>query len=199
MTPHQDRPRLASRAATAVGISALLAVAVAARYQGAPQTAAPAQPPAATAAATAASVPDAAVQDSTRTDSTTAPAADTVTMVVSTTPAPTPTPPGTWPVDPATGQTLINGEPVVGRVFVMQKTDGLVKLGTWQAQYNGEPPAPEPAVVATSNAVPALEHSRRMRGIMIQATLWDLDNKRSAVERRYYRQSTTGAALGQQP
>jgi hypothetical protein len=36
-----------------------------------------------------------------------------------------------------------------------------------------------------------------MRGIMIQSTLWDLDTKRSAVERRYYRVSTPAPSNGQ--
>ena len=112
--------------------------------------------------------------------------------------APAPQASGTWPVDPVTGQTIINGEPVVGRVFIMQKTDGTVKLGTWQGQYVGEALAPEPAIVGTSYTVPAPEHTRRMRGVMIQATLWAMDGKRSARERHYYRAQTTGAALGRQ-
>jgi hypothetical protein len=112
--------------------------------------------------------------------------------------APAPQASGTWPVDPVTGQTIINGEPVVGRVFIMQKTDGTVKLGKWQGQYVGEALAPEAANVGTSYAVPAPEHTRRMRGVMIQATLWGMDGKRSARERHYYRPQTTGAALGQQ-
>ena len=97
-----------------------------------------------------------------------------------------------------TGQTIINGEPVVGRVFIMQKPDGLVKLGKWQAQYVGEPAAPEPARVGTSYTVPAPEQTRRMRGIMIQATLWGMDSKRSARERHFYRAQTTGETLGRQ-
>ncbi len=194
MKPRQDRPRLASRVSTVVGIGALVAVAMAARSQGGQQTT---PPPAAAPAAR--SMADSTMQDTMRTDSTAM--ADSMavpdTAMVMQAVAPTSQPSGAWPVDPVTGQTIINGEAVVGRVFIMQKPDGLVKLGTWQAKYVGEPLAPEPANVGSSYAVPAPEHTRRMRGIMIQATLWDLDGKRSAVERRHYRAQTTGAALGQ--
>ena len=131
------------------------------------------------------------VQDSTQRTDTTA-VADSMAMpdsamMTQVTAAPAPEAAGTWPVDPVTGQTIINGEPVVGRVFIMQKPDGLVKLGTWQAQYAGEPAVAEPARVGTSYTVPAPEQTRRMRGIMIQATLWGMDGKRSASEHRYYR------------
>jgi hypothetical protein len=195
MTPLDSRPRLTSRVATMVGIGALVAVALAARSQGGPQATVPA----------AVAPADSMVQDSTTRTDTTA-VADSLAMPDSTmmTPAaaaPTPpTPPatGSWPVDPVTGQTIINGEPVVGRVFIMQKPDGLVKLGTWQAQYDGEPAVAEPARVGTSYTVPAPEQTRRMRGIMIQSTLWAMDGKRSASERRFYRAQTTGEALGRQ-
>jgi hypothetical protein len=159
------------------------------------------QPPA---AAVAAAPADSMMRDSTQGTDTTAMAdsmaiPDTsMLMQAAVTAAPAPQASGTWPVDPVTGQTIINGEPVVGRVFIMQKTDGTVKLGTWQGQYVGEALAPEAANVGTSYAVPAPEHTRRMRGIMIQATLWAMDGKRSARERHYYRPQTTGAALGQQ-
>ena len=202
MKPRQDRPRVISRVSTVVGIGALVAVAMAARSQGGQQTTpppvAPTPPPAA-----APAVVDSTMQDSTRADSSAV--ADSMAMQegvavmhVPSPAAPTPQPSGTWPVDPVTGQTIINGEPVVGRVFIMQKTDGTVKLGTWQGQYAGEAHAPEAANVGTSYAVPAPEHTRRMRGIMIQATLWAMDGKRSARERHYYRPQTTGEALGRQ-
>ncbi len=205
MKPRQDRPRVISRVSTVVGIGALVAVAMAARSQGGQQTtppaAAPAQPPAAAAAVAPA---DSMMQDSTQRTDTTA-MADSMAMPDSAmlmqaaaAAAPAPQASGTWPVDPVTGQTIINGEPVVGRVFIMQKTDGTVKLGTWQGQYVGEALAPEPAIVGTSHTVPAPEHTRRMRGVMIQATLWAMDGKRSARERHYYRAQTTGAALGRQ-
>ncbi len=207
MKPRQNRPRLSSRVSTVVGIGALVAVAMAARSQGGQQTPPPSAPPS-TAPAPAATVPatvapvDSMVQDSTTRTDTTA-VADSMAMPDSTmlTPAaaaPTAQATGTWPVDPVTGQTIINGEPVVGRVFIMQKPDGLVKLGTWQAQYNGEPATPETARVGTSYTVPAPEQTRRMRGIMIQSTLWAMDGKRSARERRFYRAQSTGEALGRQ-
>ncbi len=204
MKPRQDRPRILSRVSTVVGIGALVAVAVAARSQGGQQATPPATPPAAVPAqpATQPPAPATAAGDSTiQADSAALAAAigmpDSV-VVMEAPSAPTPPLPAAWPVDPVTGQTIINGEPVVGRVFIMQKTDGTVKLGKWQAQYVGEPAAPEAANVGTSYAVPAPEHTRRMRGIMIQATLWAMDGKRSARERHYYRPQTTGAALGQQ-
>lgn len=200
MTPLDSRSRLTSRVAAVVGIGALVAVALAARTQGGPQATVPATTPATVPAAVAPA--DSMVPDSTTLTDTTA-VADSMAMPDSTMPTPAAAAPtaqatGTWPVDPVTGQTIINGEPVVGRVFIMQKPDGLVKLGTWQAQYVGEPAAPEPARVGTSNTVPAPEQTRRMRGIMIQATLWGMDGKRSASERRFYRAQTTGEALGRQ-
>ncbi len=191
MKPRQDRPRLASRVSTVVGIGALVAVAMAARSQGGEQATPPAQPPAVTPAIADSMALPAAADSMAMADS-------AMLMQAAMASAPAPQPAGTWPVDPVTGQTIINGEPVVGRVFIMQKPDGLVKLGTWQAQYVGEPAAPEPANVGSSYTVPAPEHTRRMRGIMIQATLWGMDGKRSARERHYYRAQTTGEALGQQ-
>ena len=200
MTPLDSRSRLTSRVAAVVGIGALVAVALAARTQGGPQATVPATTPATVPAAVAPT--DSMVPDSTTRTDTTA-VADSMAMPDSTMPTPAAAAPtaqaaGTWPVDPVTGQTIINGEPVVGRVFIMQKPDGLVKLGTWQAQYAGEPAVAEPARVGTSNTVPAPEQTRRMRGIMIQATLWGMDGKRSASEHRYYRAQTTGEALGRQ-
>jgi len=192
MTPLDSRPRLTSRVTTVVGIGALVAVALAARSQGGTQATLPA----------AVAPTDSMVQDSTTRTDTTA-VADSMampdSMMMAAAPAaPAPQATGTWPVDPVTGQTIINGEPVVGRVFIMQKPDGLVKLGTWQAQYTGEPAAPEAARVGTSYTVPAPEQTRRMRGIMIQATLWGMDGKRSARERHFYRAQTTGETLGRQ-
>lgn len=192
MKPRQDRPRRASRASIVVGLGALVAVAMAAR-SGGQQTTPPSQPPAA--------VPTMAPADTTPMPASTANSMampDSMMMQTTQAVAPAPQPSGTWPVDPVTGQTIINGEPVVGRVFIMQKPDGLVKLGTWQHQYVGEALPPEPAIVGTSYAVAAPEHTRRMRGIMIQATEWAMDGKRSARERHYYRPQTTGAAPGQQ-
>jgi hypothetical protein len=203
MHPHQDRSRLFTRVSTVVGIGALVTVAMAARTQSTSQTVPPPVPPAPTAMPSADSTGVVLNQDTLPVDSSIL--ADSVAMsdsaALASAPAviaPAPQPSGEWPVDPVTGQTLINGEPVVGRVFIMQKPDGLVKLGTWQAQYNGEPKTPAPANVASSYTIPAPEQTRRIRGIMVQSTLWSMDGKRSARERRYYRPQTTGAALGQQ-
>jgi hypothetical protein len=99
--------------------------------------------------------------------------------------------PAAWPVDPVTGQTLINGTPVVGRVFIMQKTDGTVKYPNVADVIAHEARAPLPPVVGASYTPAPLTNTRRMRGMMVQATLWDLDAKRSATERRYYRGTTT--------
>jgi hypothetical protein len=100
------------------------------------------------------------------------------------------TPHGAWPVDPATGMTLVNGTPVVGRVFIQHKTDHLQKMGT-VAQVLARETQPADAPVADASYTPApREHARRFRGIMVQATLWDMDHKRTAAERRYYRPVT---------
>ncbi len=103
----------------------------------------------------------------------------------------------TWPVDPATGQTLINGIPVVGRVFIMQKTDGTVKYPNVADVVAHEALAPLPAVVGTSYTPAPLEWQRRHRGIMVQATLWSMDHKRSATRLRHYPASAPANALGQ--
>jgi hypothetical protein len=104
-----------------------------------------------------------------------------------TAPAPeAPAAPGTWPVDPTTGQTLINGIPVVGRVFILQKTDGTVKIENVAAALHGEPPTAAAATVKSSYTPAQSVNTRRMRGIMIQATLWDMDQKRSAKRQRFY-------------
>jgi hypothetical protein len=100
-----------------------------------------------------------------------------------------------WPVD-AAGRTLVNGTPVVGRVFAQQKVDGLVKY-EYAKVYAGEPPHPAAAVVSARHTAPPITHARRFRGIMVEATLWSMDNKRSARELRYYRPSTEASRLGQ--
>jgi hypothetical protein len=105
--------------------------------------------------------------------------------------------PTTWPVDPVTGQTLINGRPVVGRVFIMQKTDGTVKYPNVADVLAHEARAPLPPVVGSSYTPAPITNQRRMRGIMIQSTLWDMDTKRSAVRQRYYPASTPANQLGQ--
>lgn len=170
-------------------LGAVAVVSIAARTQQ-PPTATPPAAPAATPAvagtdsqATAAAPADSmAAADTTVADSA---AAMAVTMAA---PAPAPTPtPATWPVDPVTGQTLINGIPVVGRAFVMRKTDGLVKVETVDEDRKNEALAPEAPIVATTYTPLPLPNTRRIRTIMVQATLWGMDTKRSAVERRFYR------------
>lgn len=111
--------------------------------------------------------------------------------------APAPAVPAAWPVDPVTGQTLINGRPVVGRVFIMKKTDGTVKYPNVADVIAHEALAPLPPVVGSSYTPAPITNQRRMRGIMIQSTLWDIDAKRSAVRHRYYPASTPANQLGQ--
>jgi hypothetical protein len=197
----QDRP---FRARNLALVGGLIAVSLAARSQqpaGTPAQA-PAQPPAATTPAPA----DTTAKDTTAKD-TTAMADSMAMMMMDSThmpmhamhmaaeaPAAAPT---EWPVDPATGQTLINGEPVVGKVFIMKKTDGTVKIADVKAALAGEPAAPDAAVVG-GTAAPANVSPRRIRGIMVQSTLWMLDHKAKAVRLRHYGPTTSGESLGQQ-
>jgi hypothetical protein len=194
----QDRP---FRARTLLLVGGLIAVSLAARSQQ--TTPASAQPPAAPAPrdsakdTTAMAMPQdsTAMADSMASmmmDSTHMPMHAMHMAAAAAAPAPT-----TWPVDPATGQTLINGEPVVGRVFIMQKTDGTKKIETVAQALEGEPAAADAAVVGRTNA-PAAAQTRRMRGVMVQATLWMNDHKRSAVRLRNHPVTTSGASLGQQ-
>lgn len=201
----QDRP---FRARNLALVGGLIAVTLAARSQQPAQ--APAKAPAPAPAATPATAPadsTTVAQDSTAQDSTAMPDSmammmndsshadmHAVHMAAAEAPAPAPT---AWPVDPATGQTLINGEPVVGKVFIMQKTDGTKKVETIAQDLAGEPGTPAAATVGSTNA-PTTGSVRRMRGVMIQATLWLEDHKKSAVRHRHYPSTTTGAALGQQ-
>ncbi len=105
-----------------------------------------------------------------------------------------PAPAGTWPVDPATGLTLVNGEPVVGRVFVMEKTDGLRKYEGVSRHYVGEPLPPEPPAVAVSYQQPDISAVRRHRGMMVQSNLWSIESKPSAIETHHYRGMSTPAS-----
>ncbi len=98
-----------------------------------------------------------------------------------------PAPAGAWPVDPVTGYTLVNGEPVVGRVFVMTKTDGLRKYEGVSRHYVGEPLPPEAPAVGVSYQQPDLSTVRRHRGMMVQSNLWSIETKRSAIETHHYR------------
>lgn len=107
--------------------------------------------------------------------------------------------PAAWPVDPVTGQTLVNGRPVVGRVFLLSKTDGL-KAYTGIADFTaGEPRAPRAALSPRSIRPPAIEQTRRIRTGMVQATLWEMDTKPSAQERRYYRPVRAASPSPSQP
>ncbi|MFN5599899.1 MAG: hypothetical protein ACK5AK_11045 [Gemmatimonas sp.] len=193
-----------SRVRNAAVVVALAAVGLAARSADQPAQAAPPQPPVAVPMAPAPVAADsAAPKDSAVADSLAAPdslalmATDSTQADSAAAVEATPATPAAWPVDPVTGQTLINGRPVVGRVFIMQKTDGTVKYPNVADVIAHEALEPLPAVVGTSHTPAPLTHSRRMRGIMIQSTLWDLDTKRSAVERRYYRVSTPAPSNGQ--
>ena len=193
-----------SRVRNAAVVVALAAVGLAARSADQPAQAAPPQPPVAVPMAPAPVTADsAAPKDSAVADSLAAPdslalmATDSTQADSAAAVEAAPATPAAWPVDPVTGQTLINGRPVVGRVFIMQKTDGTVKYPNVADVIAHEALEPLPAVVGTSHPPAPLTHSRRMRGIMIQSTLWDLDTKRSAVERRYYRVSTPAPSNGQ--
>lgn len=191
MSARQDRPSVRSRALLAVGIAGLAVVAIAARMP-APQQ--PVQPPA---------MPPMPPATVTPADSM-APQPDSMVMIDTTTitmaaPAPVEAPaaPATWPVDPVTGQTLINGVPVVGRVFIMQKPDGLVKIKDVETLWAEEAMAPLPAVVAPNRAPLAPTAVRRQRNAMVQATLWGSDDKPKVVMNRHYYPTTSGASLGQ--
>lgn len=193
-----------SRTRNAAVVAALIAVGISARSGRAaqqPAAAKPATPAAqpATPAPADSTTPDSVAVDSTQmvADSL---ADSTAVAIDSAAPAPAPVAeapaaPATWPVDPVTGQTLINGRPVVGRVFIMQKTDGTVKYPNVADVVAHEALAPLPAVVGQSYAQAPLTYQRRHRGIMIQSTLWNIDNKRSAVRQRYYPASTPANQL----
>lgn len=184
MSLRSDRPSVRSRALLAVGVASLAVVAMAARTP-ASQEPTPPQPPAPVA------TPAAAPGDTNL-------VIDTAVVVM---PAPVaqaaPAGPAAWPVDPATGQTLINGVPVVGRVFVQQKVDGLVKIKDVATALAPEALPPEAPIVKSARTAVAPTAVRRQRNPMVQATLWDLDAKRSAVANRHFRPVTTGASLGQ--
>ena len=191
MSPRADRPSVRSRLTLAAGVAGLALVAVAARMPAAQQT-----PPAAPTPA----VPTVQVDTQTITvDSVALP--DTAAIMTMSMPTPAPAPataaPTAWPVDPVTGQTLVNGVPVVGRVFIMGKTDGLVKIASVASALAKESLAPEAAIVAPNRAPLPGQATRRLRTAMAQATLWDMDHKRSAVRNRHFRETTSGASLGQ--
>jgi len=192
MSVRQNRPVVRSRAALAVGVVGLAVVAIAARMP-APQPPAP-QPtlppmaaPTVTPADTTAPQPDSMIMIDTA----------TVVMATQTPVVEASAAPAAWPVDPVTGQTLVNGIPVVGRVFIQRKVDGLVKIKDVTTVLAPEPMAPEAAVVATGHTTLAPTAVRRQRNPMVQATLWGSDNKPSAVKNRHYHPTTTSGSLGQ--
>lgn len=188
MNPRQDRPSVRSRAALAVGVACLAVVAIAARMPASPNVAQDTVQPPVVPVATDSTIPqppDSIVIDSTQ----------PITQDPSPVPLPTGTP--TWPVDPVTGQTLINGVPVVGRVFVQTKVDGLVKYDGVTSALMGEGSPALPAVVAPTRAPLPATAVRRQRNPMVQATLWALDDKPSAVRNRHFKATTTGESLGQ--
>lgn len=187
-------------------LAALIAVGVSARSSRAAQVLVvqpPSQPavpaaPATDSSAGQASAPDSAAADALVVSDSLAPAmTDASQPVALKAAAPAPAAPAAWPVDPVTGQTLINGRPVVGRVFIMKKTDGTVKYPNVADVIAHEALAPLPPVVGSSYTPAPITNQRRMRGIMIQSTLWDIDAKRSAVRHRYYPASTPANQLGQ--
>ncbi len=189
MSPRADRPSVRSRLTLAAGVAGLALVAVAARMPAAQQT-----PPAAPTPA----VPTVQVDtQAIMVDSVALPDTAAIMTMSMPMPAPAPAAPTAWPVDPVTGQTLMNGVPVVGRVFIMEKPDGLVKIASVASALAKESMVPEAPVVASNRAPLPGQATRRLRTAMAQATLWDMDHKRSAVRNRHFRETTSGASLGQ--
>jgi hypothetical protein len=182
--------RNTTRGARIALVLGVIAVSLAARSRDG-QTAAQATPPQPPAPAPTAATPAAPVTDSSKTAGDSVSAQGVPTLADSAQPSVTveeaPVPSGTWPVDPATGQTLINGIPVVGKVFIQQKLDGLRKYESIKGHYVNEPLPPEAAVVGTSYTAPALHNTPRLRAIMAPSTLWSLDTKRASVANRFYR------------
>ncbi len=192
MTPRQDRST--GRMRGLVAVAALAVVAIAARMPATPSAPQPATMPPAEQAmgetATTTMQPDTMVL-----------MIDTATVMMEETAAApmaaAPAAPASWPVDPVTGQTLINGIPVVGRVFIQQKVDGLVKIKDVATYQADEALPPEAAVVSPNRAPLPPTAVRRQRNPMVQSTLWSLDDKPSLATRRHYYPTTSGASLGQ--
>jgi hypothetical protein len=198
MSNRFDRTSRGSRAALSLGLAGLSLVAMAARSQTMQQPpAAPAPAPMAGMAMPASTVPtdsQGSAAAKATADSMAAKMAMPMPAPVAVA-APKPAGPAKWPVD-AAGRTLVNGTPVVGRVFAQQKVDGLVKY-EYAKVYAGEPPHPAAAVVSARHNAPPITHARRFRGIMVEATLWSMDNKRTARALRYFGPSTEASRLGQ--
>jgi hypothetical protein len=187
-------PSLSSRVRNTAVVVALVAVGLAARSGEQQQT--PATPTPDSTAGMDTSLQNRAVADSLAVQDSLAPL-QTDSIQPDKFVAAVPASPATWPVDPATGQTLINGRPVVGRVFIMQKVDGLVKYTNPEGVLVNEPRRSLPPIVGASYTPAPIEAQRRHRGIMVQSTLWELDDKRSATRLRYYAPSTPANQLGQ--
>jgi hypothetical protein len=202
--PHRDSQDRFFRARHIALLAGVIAVSVAARSQTGATAPAQQPTPAATPAVPAADPQ--ALQDTLRTVDSFAGASATVGAIDSASALQTPTyaarsmavaaAPAAWPVDPVTGQTLINGIPVVGKVFIMQKTDGVVKVETVAQELQNEALPPAAAIVGSS-ATGYTGPVRRQRTVMTQATLWGNDNKAKAVSHRYIAPTTSGASLGQ--
>lgn len=198
---NRPSPSRTARVGAAVLLTAGVVAALAARPQATATSQASTPQPAMTQPATTpaqgtapATVPqDSATQAATAPDSVSAQGVPTLadSAQPSVTQKEAPAASGMWPVDPNTGLTLVNGEPVVGRVFVMGKVDGLRKYEGVSRHYVGEPLPPEPAVVGTSYRQPDLSATRRHRGMMVQSNLWSIERKRSAMETHHYRPMVT--------
>ncbi len=197
MTQPANRSRF-TRFGLAAGLLAASAVVVAARPQAGTSTAQPpAQAPRDTTTAAPVTVPSSiGVQP----DSTSAQGAPTMadsaqpSMTQTEVPQPAPASAATWPVDEY-GRTLINGIPVVGRVFVMQKTDGLRKYEGVARHYVGEPLPPEAPIIGTGYVQAMPQAVRRHRGSMVQSNLWAIDSSLQAIEKHHYRPTTTTGAI----
>lgn len=187
--------RRSSRPLIAV-LGVIAIVSIAARWQAPVGTAPAAKPaPAAPAVTPVAPQDSMAAADTTQKDSLAIDSLATDSLMADSALAASPTveaapaSPAAWPVDSVTGYTLVNGIPVVGRAFVMKKTDGLVKVETVAEDRVNEALPPEAPIVGSSYTAAPATATRRFRGIMVQATLWSIDGKRSSIERRHYRPS----------
>lgn len=194
MSRRSDQPSVRSRIVLSLGVAGIAVVALAARQPATTAKPPAAAPPAAAPAAdsqkakTDSAAPAAATTDSAKMAAMPGMAGMDMPGVnhMAMKPAAPAAKPGQYPVDPATGRTLINGVPVVGRVFVQQHTDGTVKIPSVAAALAVEPPAALAPIVKKSYTPAKSLQTRRMRGAMIQATLWDMDHKRSAALNRNY-------------
>lgn len=83
----------------------------------------------------------------------------------------------------------------MGRVLIMQKTDGRVTIASVKANFAGEPAHPLPPVVKSTYMPAKGPATRRTRGIMIPSTLWNLDHKRIATREQMYGPSTPPSTL----